>query len=84
MENTRTADRLTPGSAGRILELRLPGPLRGRLEELGLIPGRCIRRRYTAPAGSPIAYEAQGMVVALRTRDAEHILVREVDAPWTP
>ena len=84
MENTRTADRLHPGICGRILELRLAGPLRERLLELGLIPGRRIRRVCTAPAGSPIAYEAQGMVVALRTRDARNILVQEVDAPWTP
>lgn len=84
MENTQTADRLPPGTGGRIRELRLTGPLRRRLLELGLVPGRCIRRVYTAPAGSPIAFEAQGMVVALRTRDARSILVQEVDAPWTP
>ena len=84
MENTRTADRLPPGIGGRILELRLASPLRDRLLELGLSPGRRIRRVCTAPAGSPIAYESQGMVVALRTRDARNILVQEVDMPWTP
>ncbi len=83
MENVQTADRLPPGAWGRILELRLPGPLHRRLLELGLFPGRCIRRAHTAPAGSPIAFEAQGMVVALRTRDAAHILVQEADGPWT-
>ena len=84
MEHAQTADRLPPGASGRILELRLTGPLRRRLLELGLIPGQCIRRVYTAPAGSPIAYEVQGMVLALRSRDAERILVQEEDAPWTP
>ena len=84
MEHIRTADRLPPGSAGTITQLTLAGPLRRRLLELGLIPGRTIRRRYTAPAGSPIAYEAQGMIVALRAGDAAGILVQEADAPWTP
>ena len=84
MENTHSAVRLRPGASGTIAQLCMAGPLRMRLQELGLIPGQTIRRRYTAPAGSPIAYEVQGMVLALRARDAENILVREVDAPWTP
>ena len=84
MEHTLRADRLPPGAAGRIVQLGLTGPLRRRLLELGLIPGQTLLRRWTAPAGSPIAYEAQGMVVALRARDARNILVQEVDAPWTP
>ena len=80
MENTHSAVRLQPGASGRITQLCVTGPLHFRLQELGLIPGQTIRRRYTAPAGSPIAYEVQGMVVALRARDAENILVE--DAPW--
>ena len=83
MENTWTADRLPPGACARILELRTAEPLRRRLLELGLIPGQRICRRYTAPAGSPIAYEAQGMVVALRAHDAKTILLQEADGLWT-
>ena len=84
MEPTQTADRLAPGAAGKIVRLGMSGPLRSRLLELGLIPGQILLRRWTAPAGSPIAYEAEGMVVALRARDAANILVGEVDGPWTP
>ena len=84
MEHTLRADRLPPGAAGRIVQLGLTGPLRRRLLELGLIPGQTLLRRWTAPAGSPIAYEAQGMVVALRAGDAAHILVGEADGPWMP
>ena len=84
MENTRTANRLPPGTVGKILELRHAGPMHRRLMELGLFPGQCIRRSYTAPAGSPIAFETQGTVVALRARDAKSILVQELDPLWTP
>ncbi len=78
-----TADRLAPGAVGRVIELTLTGPLRRRLYDLGLIPGACLRRRYTAPSGSPIAFELQGTVVALRKKDAAKVRLQEVDAPWT-
>ena len=78
-----TADRLAPGAAGRITKLYMEGPLRRRLLELGLIPGAVLIRRYTAPAGSPIAYEASGALLALRKADAARIAVEEAGEPWT-
>ena len=78
-----TADRLVPGRAGEIIELFNTGPLRRRLTELGLIPGAVLRRRYTAPGGSPIAFEVSGTLLALRTKDAAQIALREVNEPWT-
>ena len=78
-----TADRLMPGCAGQIVALLDQGPLRLRLTELGLIPGAVLLRRYTAPAGSPIAFDVGGVLLALRRKDAARIAVREVDVPWT-
>ena len=78
-----TADRLAPGRAGRIESLPDAGPLSQRLMELGLIPGALLLRRHPAPAGSPIAFEAGGTLLALRTADAARITVREVESPWT-
>ena len=84
MNNTiLTADRLSPEAPARIVGLRGPETLTRRLMELGLIPGAVLVRRYTAPAGSPIAFAAGGVVLALRTADAARIAVQEVDAPWT-
>ncbi len=78
-----TLDRLAPGAAGRITALRHPEPTARRLMELGLIPGAVLTRRYTAPAGSPIAYEAGGTLLALRRKDAAQIFVQELALPWT-
>ena len=81
--NESTADRLMPGCAGRIIKLSVEGPLRQRLYELGLIPGALLRRRCTAPAGSPIAYEVGGALLAIRKHDASRIVIREDCEPWT-
>ncbi len=81
--NKLTADRMAPGSAGRIKELNMTGPLQQRLLELGLIPGTILIRRWTAPSGSPIAFEAGGTLLALRESDAAGIVVQEADVPWT-
>ena len=79
-----TADQLAPLAMGRVIDLTLNGALRRRLLDLGVIPGTVIRRRHTAPSGSPIAYEIQGAVVALRKVDAAKVFIQEVSAPWTP
>lgn len=78
-----TADRLAPGRAGRIVCLPDVGPLSKRLTELGLIPGAVLLRRYTAPGGSPIAFEIQGALLSLRSKDAARIIVQEDDGLWT-
>lgn len=75
-----TADRLSPGEEAYVVDIYVKGPLRRRLFDLGLVPGTKLCRRYTAPAASPIAYEVQGMVLALRQGDAEQITVRKVEA----
>lgn len=79
-----TAAALSPGAVGLIIDLRLLGPMRRRLLDLGIVPGAHLRRRYTAPSGSPIAYEIGGAVIALRRHDAAQIVVEEADDPWTP
>lgn len=82
--NLLRADQLAPDGEGRVIDVTLSGMLRCRLFDLGMIPGAVIRRRYTAPSGSPIAFEVQGAVVALRKPDANKLVVEEVAQPWTP
>ncbi len=79
-----TAERLAPDGAGRVIDVTLSGMLRRRLFDLGVIPGAVIRRRFTAPSGSPIAFEVQGAIVALRKADAANLIVQEVTEPWMP
>lgn len=82
--NLLRADQLMPDGGGRVIDVTLSGMLRRRLFDLGVIPGAVIRRRYTAPSGSPIAFEVQGAVVALRKSDAKNLIVEEVAQPWMP
>ena len=82
--NLMTSDQLAPLALGRVIDLTLNGALRRRLLDLGVIPGAVIRRRYTAPSGSPIAFEIQGAIVALRKRDAAKVFIQEVSEPWMP
>lgn len=79
-----TAEQLSSDGSGRVIDVILTGTLRRRLFDLGVIPGALIRRRYTAPSGSPISFEVQGAIVALRKSDAQNLIVEEVGEPWTP
>jgi Fe2+ transport system protein FeoA len=67
---------LKQGQTGSVEEMRTRGPMRGRLMDLGLVPGTRVRRMQTAPAGSPIAFEIRGAKIALRKKDAADIFVR--------
>lgn len=67
-----------PGKSVRVVENGCGYSLRKRLEDLGLIPGASVRCLYQSPSGSPVAYDIQGAVIALRRGDAEQIWVEEM------
>ena len=69
--------RLPLGKAARILSLSAQEPLRGRLLDLGFVPGSPIRPLYAAPLGDPRAYLICETVIALRQRDAATVAVEE-------
>ncbi len=70
--------KLLPNHAGTITEVP---PNHPRLAGIGFTPGTAIVRLYSAPSGSPTAYLVRGAVVALRTSDADRILVSTEDCP---
>lgn len=72
---------LRQGQSAVVTEVTLHGEMRRRIYDLGLIPGTCVERLQTAPAGSPIAYEVRGAVIALRRCDAQKIDA-EADDVW--
>lgn len=72
---------LRQGQSAVVMEISLQGQMRRRLYDLGLIPGTCVKRLQTAPAGSPIAYAVRGAVIALRRQDAQSIEA-EADDVW--
>ncbi len=67
--------RLPLGKAARILSLSAQEPLRGRLLDLGFVPGGEITPLYAAPLGDPRAYLICDTVIALRQRDADAVAV---------
>lgn len=77
-ENLIALSALADGACVCVKKLLLPAPYRLRLSELGLIPGTSVRRLFSAPAGSPIAFTFRGSVLALRRADAERILGRRL------
>ena len=75
-----TLDNLRPGQAGTVLALRLEGPLRRRLRDLGLVEGARLLCLGRSPLGDPSAYLVCGAAIALRRAESRRIEV-EVE-PW--
>ncbi len=69
---------LMPGRQARVVQAACGDSLKGRLEDLGLCPGTVVRCLHKSPAGSPAAYDIQGAVIALRSRDAARICVEAI------
>ena len=67
--------RLPLDHACRVLALSAAEPLKGRLLDLGFVPGSEVRPLYAAPAGDPRAYLVCDTVIALRQRDAATVAV---------
>ena len=67
--------RLPMGKKARVLSLSSQEPLRGRLMDLGFVPGSEITPLYAAPMGDPRAYLICDTVIALRQRDAATVAV---------
>ncbi len=63
------------GQQGTVLDVRVPGSLRQRLLDLGLVPGTAIERVMVSPAGDPICYRVRGAMIALRRCDANDVLL---------
>ena len=69
--------RLPLGHSARVLSLSAREPLKGRLMDLGFVPGSEIRPLYAAPLGDPRAYLICDTVIALRQRDAATVAVEQ-------
>lgn len=69
-------DELPQGAAATIVGLEASGPERGRLMDLGVVPGSAIVAERTSPLGDPTAYRIRGGLFALRRVQAHRILVR--------
>ncbi len=75
-----TLEKLRPGQSAAVLALRLEGPLRRRLRDLGLVEGARLRCLGRSPLGDPSAYLICGAAIALRCADSRRIEVEVL--PW--
>lgn len=74
--NTERLSELEKGAQARIVGIRGGPPhYRKRLLDLGLTPGTIVKVNREAPLGDPIELELKGYFLALRRKDAWHILV---------
>ncbi len=74
--NTERLSELEEGTKARIIGIRGGPPnYRKRLLDLGLTPGTVVKVNREAPLGDPIELELKGYFLALRRKDAWHILV---------
>jgi len=71
------------GSTCRVTSLLATGLSRRRLLDVGLVPGAGVRPVRRSPAGDPTAYHVKGTLIALRTREANQVIV-EVFPPYEP
>ncbi|HOK08345.1 MAG TPA: FeoA family protein [Candidatus Hydrogenedens sp.] len=67
---------LKEGQLAKVIGIRGgPPTYRKRLLDLGLTPGTEVKVSREAPLGDPIEIELKGYFLALRRKDAWHILV---------
>ncbi|MSU33101.1 MAG: ferrous iron transport protein A [Pedosphaera sp.] len=67
---------LAPGTQATVLRIDIPVAQRGRLMEMGLLPGTVVDLVRFAPLGDPLEIRLRGYHLSLRKRDADQIWVQ--------
>ncbi len=75
MEPKKNLSSLQEGDFAHVQTLLSTGPMRRRLQDLGLVEGTRVQCVQKSPFGDPIAFEIRGAVIALRCEDARKILI---------
>lgn len=66
---------LQEGESAKVVSLLNTGSIKRRLQDLGLVEGTRVQCIQKSPYGDPVAYGIRGAVIALRTEDAQGVLV---------
>ena len=67
---------LPVGCSGVVSSLLAQGKERRRMLDLGLVNGTRVEALQKSPSGDPVAYMIRGAVIALRSEDAQKIIVQ--------
>lgn len=70
---------LKPGEMGKIQDIRVVGPLKRRLMDMGVLVGEVIKVIKKAPFGDPIEVTIKNYNLSLRQKEAEVILITTED-----
>lgn len=73
-----TLNKLKHGIPAVVCALNTQGAMRRRLMDIGLTPGSSVEALFTSCSGEPTAYLIRGAVIALRSEDAETVLVKQI------
>ena len=72
---TKSLSSLREGESAQVTLLLHTGSIKRRLQDLGLVEGTQVQCVQKSPFGDPVAYAIRGAVIALRTEDAQEVLV---------
>ena len=67
---------LAIGGRATVTEVRLPAGQRGRVMEMGILPGTKVELVRFAPLGDPVEIKVRGYNLSLRKHEAELIWVQ--------
>ena len=67
---------MTPGERAVVARIDIPPEQRGRLMEMGLLPGTSVELVRFAPLGDPVEIKLRNYHLSLRKLEAEKIFVR--------
>lgn len=73
--NIQTLLSMPVGGSAVVRSVHTSGDMRRRLFDLGLLPGARVSCLYAAPSGNPRAYLIKDAVIALRSSDADSIIL---------
>ena len=75
MPQRTTLDQLVPGQRATVTKVGGDGPIRRRIQEMGVTNGAGIEMVKSSPFGDPIEYKVRGFNLALRKEEASMIEV---------
>jgi ferrous iron transport protein A len=74
-----TLDTLKPGELARITKVRVKGPARRKLLDMGMVAGSEIELVRTAPLGDPVEFQIKGYHLSIRKEEASQIFVQVIE-----
>ncbi len=71
----KTLKSLSPGESGTIIGIKVKGPIKRRLMDMGIVRGSKVVVEKIAPLGDPIEIKVKNYSLTLRKEEAENILI---------